>query len=1252
MKHAARTFAGVLRRRARQLITAGLGAALALGSAQAANLDLSFSGGVDPAGGACKLTLNSQCRFSNVVTGLNAGSASLQRDAVVTFSAANNGATLSANFDDDAITYTNAAGTTVAGAHPETFSPTVSQPSVPNQASWVEFTVTFYAPGTTTVSAIPGTFYLTSFDTDGSSTTSTTVLREFIEYNAALLTGRAATTRLVPGTSVNGGTNFVVSNSNMAVGGITNDPQYRGSAQYKNVSSFKFTIGGQQGSSGNGAAAGANNARLSAMSFLIADTVLSTSDVDGYKSVKHTDTNGDGLVSSGDTLTYTVTYVNTGNLAASGVQVSDALPSSVTLAAGGITVTGGTRNAAYNGTSVTDTLAPATTIAAGDRLQITIPVTINAGVTDGTALLNQAVATVGAGSVPTDNVDSTTTFPPSVVASGPGAGVPIVPADSVPQTQLSSVDKTSVVVRRTQAISGVVYEDYNYGGGAGRAYNAGQGMGLRPNVRVELYSASGGNVLATSLTNTSGAYTFPGQPSGTYKVRVVNSFVTSSRGGACAQAVNVSTPPTACIQLPVQTYINGNTAQVGGANPGGTDPALSAGALPAGAQSVANVSVGSSDVSNVDFGFNFDTIVNTNDSGQGSLRQFVTNSNALLGNGSLVQVGQTAGKETSIFMVPTGALTGGVAVINLTSILTVTDGNTSIDATTQTANTTTSTGNTNAGALGTGGFVGIDNLPLGKVDRPEVEITLTSALALQISAANFILRGVALHGGNQLILGTTAIAADSALIEKNVFGTTATAFSLPASLPSAQYGIHIVNGSGTIQNNLIGYSANSGVNYLGGGAGLTIQNNEFQQSGYVSAGGDAITLTGSTTAGFAKPVTIIGNLLATSNSSGIQFEIGSVANNTVTDNTITGNGKGGAANRLEGSGIHYLARNATVNSTNSDTINKNVIYNNLSSGIVINFGQKNVTISQNSFHSNGLTSIDFTASDGHVGGNANYGKGNGVTPNDGATVAREGNTGQDYPVFTGVAISGTTLTVSGHVGNATSTVFDTKSAVIELYKADNDGNQNGEVLLGDGRSVPHGEGKTYLGTLTVTLDTKGAFSGSVTVPDASFTIGDSLTSTVTIANNTSEFSANITPTPIITLLKLGRNSTQNTAFVDQTGTVGAKPGDTVEYCIVYTNTGGAAGNFKLTDNVPAGMNALTDGYAAGKGVRWADGTVIAAGATFAPTGSDLTGIDTDSDKGSLTSAGGLGKGIMTLDLGAAGLAADGKGTVCFRAKVP
>ena len=65
------------------------------------------------------------------------------------------------------------------------------------------------------------------------------------------------------------------------------------------------------------------------------------------------------------------------------------------------------------------------------------------------------------------------------------------------------------------------------------------------------------------------------------------------------------------------------------------------------AHAFAPVTVGASDVTGVDFGFNFDTVVNTNDRDQGSLRQFLLNANALAVTG-LEQEGLTAGEEVTL----------------------------------------------------------------------------------------------------------------------------------------------------------------------------------------------------------------------------------------------------------------------------------------------------------------------------------------------------------------------------------------------------------------------------------------------------------------------------------------------------------------------------------------------------------------------------------------------------------------------------
>ena len=684
---------------------------------------------------------------------------------------------------------------------------------------------------------------------------------------------------------------------------------------------------------------------------------------------------------------------------------------------------------------------------------------------------------------------------------------------------------------QAQGITGLVFEDVNYGGGAGRSLamanavlnNSAVPVGTA--ATVELYSAAGG-YLATTTTSTAagtvGQYTF-GSPTvaagTTYIVRVVNSTVRSTRTGAVAGL------------LPVQTFVVRNGSddrnRVGGEAPEKADEPLNTTNKNLStfvAQSQALVAVGAATVGGVDFGFNFDTIVNTNNAGQGSLRQFILNANALKGNIDLQQQGQEAQRETSLFMIPTGQarpgqaagylnqLTGpansAVAVLTLAAVLPpITDATTVLDGTTQTANG----GNTNTALLGTGGTVGTDLLTLDKINGPEVELALaaTAGTVLTVSGDQCVLRGMAVHGGATAV----SFGGQGALIEGNAIGISATSVGLPSSAPTNGAGLIIGASTGTLRNNLVGYNGQSGVNYSAGSgtAGFVISDNELVQNGQVTAGGDNITVGDN---GVAGPLLIEGNLIALANSSGIQFEIGKVSNNIVRNNTLMGNGTGGTATRLEGSGIHYLARNATVNSTNNDLIIKNLITQNQSSGIVINYGQRNVRITQNSifFNGNGTTggfgllSIDFTPPNGYVGGDPQYGQGDGVTANDALldvpgtpTTAvppyRQGNGGIDYPVITAIAKDAATgrLRVTGYVGTAPGqTQFG--GATIEVYSANNaDTNQDGPVVVGDGRSVAHGEAQYFVGT--VTADANGNFDNLITNIARNINNGDNITST-------------------------------------------------------------------------------------------------------------------------------------------------------------
>ena len=708
-------------------------------------------------------------------------------------------------------------------------------------------------------------------------------------------------------------------------------------------------------------------------------------------------------------------------------------------------------------------------------------------------------------------------------------------------------------------ITGRVFEDVNYGGGRGAAYATTGGFSPRPGARVEAYDANG-NFLAFTTTDANGLYIFSftiAKISG--YIRVVSSSVTSSRGPATGL-------------LPVVTYraTFGDSPStraddfdyVGGQNPGQADAGESTTAVATTAQAytfLANVN-NADTYANVDFGFSFNVVTNTNDAGQGSLRQFIINANALSNtnlsqrqfdnNGTPAGPGFPAGQETSIFMLSDGtarpglraglanqltnaagnsAATASRALITLASALpTLTDAATAIDGTTQ-----TTLFDSNPAVLGTGGTVGTAATALGKLAGPEVELSTTSGNAFIIAADNCVVRGLALHGGNAGTLRANAGA--GLLIESCGIGITAFDVLPPATNPTNDLGLFLGNLSGTVRNNVIANCGNSGINYSGAaaaGSGYLITGNEFQQNGRTQAGGDNITVADQSGGGNTGPAIISHNLISFANSSGIQFEVGHLSNNTVTGNTIINNGKGGTNSRLEGSGIHYLQRNNPainlVLSTNADVISNNIIAVNQSSAVVINYGQRKVHVTQNSIYGNGdgttggqgLIAVDFTPIDYYVGGNKAYGQGDGVTPNDGTLDANKANGGMNYPIITkkNVTVNGngtTTLHVEGFVGRRAGQP-EFAGTEIEFYRGDNtsDSNQDGEIIAGDNNKFPHGEPRTYIGTITT--GSTGSFNADITVPTNSVSpelqTTDPINSLAYLANyGTSEAGINLIP---------------------------------------------------------------------------------------------------------------------------------------------
>ena len=151
-------------------------------------------------------------------------------------------------------------------------------------------------------------------------------------------------------------------------------------------------------------------------------------DVFGYESVKlTTDYNSDGLVTVGDIVTYTITYVNYAN-ASTNFQITNALPSSVrrkgTITASGTNTSGLSLNSSYDGTGNNNLLNSGVTLGLDGKVVINIPIEVR-GSGSGQTLSNQSSASGGGitGSILSDAVDN--------------GGCPAPPNVSVPSGSIS-----------------------------------------------------------------------------------------------------------------------------------------------------------------------------------------------------------------------------------------------------------------------------------------------------------------------------------------------------------------------------------------------------------------------------------------------------------------------------------------------------------------------------------------------------------------------------------------------------------------------------------------------------------------------------------------------------------------------------------------------------------------------------------------------------------------------------------------------
>ncbi len=676
------------------------------------------------------------------------------------------------------------------------------------------------------------------------------------------------------------------------------------------------------------------------------------------------------------------------------------------------------------------------------------------------------------------------------------------------QTGQDLVIMNAVVLKvPSNIISGVVFEDVNYGGGSGRDRVTASGVPI-PGATVELYDVLG-NLVDTKVTNNNGRYIFAGMQNGIYRIRVVNNTVRSTRTGGSSCST--------CI--PVQTFrrdyalssFTDVTNEVGGANPAGQDPGP--GTI-TGAQSVSVVTINSEGAVGLDFGFNFNTIVNTNATGQGSLAQFIENANNLGNSGINIEANSifdpAAGQDVSIFMIPSNSdplgrttdpnFSGGVATITATTILPViTDDNTHIDGRTQTANI----GDTNTGTVGTGGTVGVDAEPLPTYQLPEIAINADNKNGLRLNGAtsNVVIRNLAIYNAVHGINATgNGGSGTNRVVSNMLLGTLPNGNDPGSSLQNTGYGVRLVNPSElTVTSSYIAYNQDGGVLGSNNNASLTVTYNEIFQNGSGSNSANAVAINGDNS---LVQYNLIYNQQTSSGNpdsdggSGIEIGNTTVAsgNNTIDNNTIYNNISAGINVR---------------NGANNNTISKNIVYGN-EVGVAVNDESRATaanTITQNSIYNNNLLGIDL-----HGGGSGIF---DGVTLNDLNDTDSGSNDLVNFPVFDKVVIDDSQLYIKG---------WARPGAIIELFITDI---SSGTASPGDnqlGMSQDYGEGQTFLASLTEgsgsdlssatssytdvdgNTDNTNEFEFVISLPSG-VNSGTLLTATATVGGSTSEFSS-------------------------------------------------------------------------------------------------------------------------------------------------
>jgi hypothetical protein len=246
------------------------------------------------------------------------------------------------------------------------------------------------------------------------------------------------------------------------------------------------------------------------------------------------------------------------------------------------------------------------------------------------------------------------------------------------------------------------------------------------------------------------------------------------------------------------------------------------------AEHIAQVTVGAESVTNVDFAFSFDAVVSTADSGQGSLRQYFLNANAVAGPNRMrfVPVERARPHDET----PIGVAPAWWTVTLASPLPDLRDDDTVIDGLAYNFVSPATLTDGNPGRFGEPVTLKSGERQLSRLRKPELEVIASGPTGI-VCEARCGVRGIALHGSATGILART-----DARLEHVLIG------ALPTGAPTRDggvVGVQVDRGTLAARHLLVTAQTVAGIN-IGREARLDAEHLDVSRSGEPARGGGII----------------------------------------------------------------------------------------------------------------------------------------------------------------------------------------------------------------------------------------------------------------------------------------------------------------------------------------------------------------------------------------------------------------------------